>query len=88
MTTIRSSLFRLLSVAIATAFVLGVFVIGIPGLEAAVTESGPNAVELSAMHSRLVLPEPATILASSMAALVIVTHYTLRRKQARKQDEA
>lgn len=88
MTTIRSSLFRLLSVAIATAFVLGVFVIGIPGLEAAAAESGPNAVELSAMHSRLVLPEPATVLASSMAALVIVTHYTLRRKQARKQDEA
>ena len=87
MTTIRSSLFRLLSVAIATAFVLGVFVIGIPGLEATVTESGPNAVELSAMHSRLVLPEPATVLASSMAALVIVTHYTLRRKQARKQSE-
>ncbi|MBN2234285.1 MAG: hypothetical protein JW706_03990 [Opitutales bacterium] len=88
MTTIRSSLFRILSVALANAFVLGVFALGIPGLEAAAPESGLSAVELSAMHSRLVLPEPATVLASSMAALVIVTHYTLRRKQARKQEEA
>lgn len=87
MTTLHTTFSRILSSSIAIAIVLTLVAIGMPELHAAGNVDVLSPVELSPMHSRLVLPEPATVLASSMAALVIFTHYTLRRKQARKQSE-